>query len=339
MRGNRRARAPAWLPACVGWHLLATLTVKVSFIVPLYNCLPLTQAMVTSLQATVPRGVAYEVILVDDGSTDGTRPWLATLVPPFRVVLNDRNYGYAGANNRGAAVAAGEVLVLLNNDLVLTRSWLEPMLRARERIGARAGAIGNVQRRVDTGEIDHAGVSINLKAKPEHDTDLAPRWWRKVQPLRRTPAVTGACALIDRNLWTKLGGFDEGFLNGGEDVDFCFRARQLGRVNAVAWESVIWHHISASPGRKLRDEQNSRRLALRWRSELEHLAARRWCWDYLFRQWTTAHDALDYGAASQALFYGLHLRRTVPAIATAGMREAMNRELIRWESLLAAAEN
>ena len=60
---------------------------QVSFVIPLFNCLPLTQAMVASLQATVPADVEYEIILVDDSSTDGTRAWLATLGSPCRVEI------------------------------------------------------------------------------------------------------------------------------------------------------------------------------------------------------------------------------------------------------------
>ena len=78
----------------------------------LLNNLALTRACVESLQATLPCGLAHEVILVDDGSTDGTRAWLkslsssnglATLAPSVRVVLNEHNLGYAVANNRAAA--------------------------------------------------------------------------------------------------------------------------------------------------------------------------------------------------------------------------------------------
>ncbi|MCX6955994.1 MAG: glycosyltransferase, partial [Verrucomicrobia bacterium] len=98
---------------------------QVSFIIPLFNNLALTRACVESLQATLPSGLAHEIILVDDGSSDGTRAWLATLAAPFRVVLNERNLGYAAANNRAAAVARGEFLALLNNDLVLLPSWFE----------------------------------------------------------------------------------------------------------------------------------------------------------------------------------------------------------------------
>jgi GT2 family glycosyltransferase len=303
---------------------------QLSLVVPLYNCLPLTRAMVDSLQGTLPAGLPHEIILVDDGSTDGTREWLNTLRAPFRIVLNERNLGYAGANNRGAAVATGDFVALLNNDLVLTKRWLEPMFAAHRRLGARAGVIGNVQRSVDTGAVDHAGVIINLKAKPEHDHSLPPRWVRSILSVRKVAAVTGACALVERKLWVELNGFDEGYLNGGEDVDFCLRVAALGRINAVALQSVIAHHVSSAPGRKVRDEQNSRRLALRWRSELERLAYHRWCWNYLDRNWTTAHPPIEHTDARAALLYALHLRRTPPSIAIKGMRRAMDVEIARW---------
>jgi len=307
---------------------------QVSFVIPLYNCLALTQACVASLRENLPDGLTHEIILVDDGSTDGTRDWLATLRAPFRAVLNDQNLGYAGANNRGAAVATGDFLVLLNNDLVLTRNWLPPMLAAQRRFGSRAGVVGNVQLDARTGAADHSGIFVNLKAKPEHDRSLPPRWTRWLHPVRQVAAVTGACALIERSLWEKLGGFDEGFLNGGEDVDLCLRARAANRINIVALRSTVLHHVSASPGRKIRNEQNSRRLARRWRAELEHLALRRWCWNYLDRQWTTPHAAVDHAEARRAFFYALHLRPTPPLIAVEGMHAAMDREFERWDLML-----
>lgn len=307
---------------------------RVSFIVPLFNCLPLTQAMLASLQATLPRDLPHEIILVDDGSTDNTRAWLNTLAAPFRVLLNDRNLGFAATNNRGAALARGDLLVLLNNDLILTPHWLEPMLAAHRRLGARAGMIGNVQRNARTGAVDHAGMIVNFKAKPAHDPSLPPRWLRALRPLRPTFAVTAACVLVDRPLWQQLSGFDEAFLNGGEDVDFCLRAHAAGRINVVALRSIVRHHISASPGRKQRDEHNSRRLALRWRRELERAALRRWCWHYLERHWTSPHAAFDHADARSALLFALHLRRQPPPHAIAGIHLAMNLELARWDKIL-----
>ena len=137
-----------------------------SFIIPLFNNLALTRACVASLQATLPAGLTHEIILVDDGSTDATRAWLSTLGPPFRVVLNDRNLGYAAANNRAITHARGDVLALLNNDLVFLPSWLEPMLGAHRSLADRAGLIGNLQLNARTGVSITPGSSSVPRANP-----------------------------------------------------------------------------------------------------------------------------------------------------------------------------
>jgi len=308
--------------------------VQVSFIIPLYDCVALTQATIASLQATLPQGLEHEIILVDDGSTDGTRAWLATLREPFRVVLHERNQGYAAANNHGAAIARGDVLALLNNDLVLTPRWLEPMLDLHRRLGPTAGLVGNIQREVATGAIDHAGIFINSKGKPEHARTLP--WWSWIPGTRaQTVAmVTGACVLIDRGLWQRLGGFDEAYINGCEDVDLCLRARQDGRVNAVALRSTVYHHVSSSAGRKARNEQNTFRLTLRWQRELAAYAVRRWCQDFYEGNLFLPRDRHP-GLSLRIWAYGTGLSHTPPPQAVAAVDEAIALELARWQKMFA----
>jgi len=302
--------------------------------VPLFNCLPFTQAMLKSLRESLPEDLDHEIILVDDGSTDGTREWLAGLGGSFRIVLNDGNLGYATANNRGAAVAQGGLLLLLNNDLLLPRGWIEPLLAAHRSLGARAGLVGNVQFEASSHAVDHAGLFINHKGKPEHI-----RWRpclisRLAAPVREVVAVTGACLLVEAGLWKRLGGFDEGYVNGCEDVDLALRARAAGRVNAVALRSAVLHHVSASPGRKRRDEENSRRLALRWRHELARLGQGDWTRHYFATHLPEPRDFPEPRDAWQAVFYLLRLRRTPPSFALPGMQEAMTLEMERWKKLL-----
>lgn len=314
---------------------------QASFLIPLYNCLSLTQAMVASLQATLPRGLAHEIVLVDDGSTDGTRAWLATLREPFRVVLNERNLGYAAANNRGAALARGELLILLNNDLVLLPSWFERLLHAHRALGSRAGLVGNVQLDARTGAVDHAGIVINRTGKPEHDRAPPGFLARLLRPVRIVPAVTGACLMLEADLWRQLGGFDEAFVNGGEDIDLCFRARAADRVNAVALRSVVRHHVSSSVGRKLHDERNSYRLAQRWHREFivaADDATRAWCRDYLQNIALDPRTA-DPVLARHAWLYARHLCRRPPHEAIVDLEAALAREFARWTQMFGPDES
>lgn len=301
---------------------------KVSFIVPLYNCLPLTQAMLVSLRATLPAGLAHEIIFVDDGSTDGTRQWLATLGAPARPLLNEKNLGFAGACNRAAAAAAGEFLFFLNNDLVLQPGWFEPMhaLLARPDIAL----VGNVQHNARTGALDHAGVRFDAKGKPEHDHSRP--LFARLRGWREVPAVTGACFGVRRALWEKWGGFDDGFRNGGEDIDLALRARAAGLRVVVSLRSSVHHHVSASIGRKLRDEQNSRRLAARWQPELARLAAPAWSRRYITTVWDSSpnfEDALGRAALWSALGLG------APASCVLqGVNSALAVEFARWREIL-----
>ena len=309
---------------------------RLSVIVPLFNCLALTRAMLDSLRATLPGDVTHEIILVDDGSTDGTREWLGNSPEiqsaPFRVLLNERNLGFAGANNRAVSLARGEMLALLNNDLILLPGWLEPMLAALERLGDRAGLVGNVQLNARTGAVDHAGLELTPAAKPVHTRRMPAQMMRWLQPVRPAAAATGACLLLRRSLWRELGGFDEGYVNGGEDIDLGYRARATGRVNVVALRSVVRHHVSSSPGRKARDEQNSFRLAQRWEHELSADAWRPWCREFLRSSFGRPRER-EYRLVFSSLAYLAGLRREPPPEAKRGVAEGMARELARWRAM------
>lgn len=308
---------------------------KVSFIIPLYNCLPLTQAMLASLRETLPPGLAHEIIFVDDGSTDGTRAWLKNLPAPCRTILNEKNLGFAGACNRGTATATGEFLFFLNNDLILLPRWLEPMLAAFQRFPA-AGLVGNVQLSAATGAVDHAGIFITHQGKPAHRTDLpvATRWlgW---PAYREVDALTGACFGLRRAAWSQLGGFDEAYLNGSEDIDLALRASAAGLHHYIALGSVVRHHISSSAGRNLRNEQNAYRLVQRWPEKLAALSTRDWC-----RQQVITHadqsGVFDYHRLHAALAYLLVLP-VPPAAVREGVATAMAREIQRWQELLEGA--
>jgi GT2 family glycosyltransferase len=237
---------------------------QVSVIISVYNRLDLTKACLDSLEKTI-RHLDWEAIIVDDGSTDGTREFLATLPAPYRVLLNDTKRNYSANNNRAATVAQGEYLCLLNNDTILTPGWIEPMLKAFG-LFPDAGIVGNVQRNPRTGRYDHMGIVFSRQGRfRSFGKHFLFRPFRGYTPWK---AVTAACCLIKKSVFLQHGGFDEEFINGCEDLDLCLRLGQHGFKHYVANDSVVLHHLRSSPGRAAFDAQNTQKLKQRWKASL-----------------------------------------------------------------------
>ncbi len=235
----------------------------VSIVTALYNRLDLTSKFFASLEANPPHG-PWEIIWVDDGSTDGTREWLRSLGGgQNRVILNESNRGYAYNNNLAARAALGDTLVLLNNDLVLTPNWFEPMARALSK-HSLIGVVGNVQLQPATGLIDHAGIIFNLAGLPEHHLR-----GRRQNTLCSEGAfqrgATAACCMLRRSVFLEAGGFDERYKNGGEDVALCLSLADLGLRHWICYESRVWHHVSSSPGRHTAEDSNLALFLKEWK--------------------------------------------------------------------------
>jgi GT2 family glycosyltransferase len=246
----------------------------VSFIVPLFNHLEQTKAMYESLLMTLPSKLNYEVVFIDDFSLDGTREWLATIdSPKVSYILNDENNGYAKTNNTAVRLSKGELLFFLNNDLVFKDNWIEPMFELIENPYLRAGIVGNVQFRVDNNQIDHAGVVVTGKGKIEHKKSMS----EHSKLYESVFAVTGACFLIKKNNFLDVGGFDESFINGGEDIDLCLSIKKLGMKVYVCTNSQVYHHVSISRDlTSIQNEKNSRLLFSKWRKEIKSELAKNW---------------------------------------------------------------
>lgn len=299
-----------------------------SIITPLFNRLDLTREFVAGLARSLPPGLEWECLLVDDASTDGTHVWLNSLSVPFRVISNERNLGFAASCNSGAHEARGDVLALLNNDLVLPPGWLPPMLSALMR--PRVGLVGNIQLRVSDGAIDHAGIAVDHTGKIAHVRVLP----RRARGLRAVLAATAACCLVRRADFLALGGFDAAFENGGEDIDFALKLRARGLRTVVCMDSVVRHHVSSSRGPiSLRDERNSRRLYRLWHNVILRETALAWARNAVrFRQLCVGPEALRAGLS--CLPAALGLTRRPPPIARQHAAHALLREETRWNKLL-----
>lgn len=232
--------------------------------------------MLESLLGSLAGRDDVEIVLNDDGSTDGTRDWLDTLDDPrLRVLKNSANSGFARTCNLGARAGSGAILVLANNDLVYAQGWLDPMLRIIDDPRLEAGVVGNVQLAVSNGDVDHAGVDVNYRGQLDHIRAIAPSEAGRAHVERF--AVTAACCMLRREVFDAVGGLDERYVNGCEDMDLCFKVAAAGLRHYVALDSVIRHHVSLTRSRSsLQNERNSELLFREWREVLEARTADRW---------------------------------------------------------------
>jgi GT2 family glycosyltransferase len=193
------------------------------------------------------RGVEFETLVVDNGSTDGSAAFVRERFPGVRVVALDDNRGFAGGNNAGAREARGRYLVFLNNDTVVEPGWLAALRGAVDEAAGFALATSRVVYMHDPAIIDSAGDGVlrwGGAFKRFHGT-RAPEAAQSGEVF----GVCGAACLVPRGVFDELGGFDEAFFVSHEDVDLSYRARLLGYRCRYAAAAVVRHHGSATLGR------------------------------------------------------------------------------------------
>lgn len=235
-----------------------------SIIIPIWNKVELTRQCLTAL-ASNTTDVSFEVIIVDNGSTDGTEEFLTELKGDVRIIRNDQNLGFAKACNQGARAARGQYLVFLNNDTIPQPNWLKPLIEEVEE-HQDVGIVGGKLLFAD-GSIQHAGVVfMRSRLSPYHIYQSASGTDSGVNQRREYQAVTAACMLIRRELFEAVEGFDEGFINGFEDVDLCLKVREKGFHVIYQPRSVVYHLESQTPSRKDHDDRNAQLLLERWGS-------------------------------------------------------------------------
>lgn len=235
----------------------------VSIIMPVFNNLQLTRQCVTALQSTIPTDLEYELITVDNASTDGTEAYLDSLEGNLVALRNSTNLGFAKACNQGAGIARGAYLVFLNNDTIPQVGWLEGLVGFL-RNHPDAGVVGCKLLYPDD-TIQHCGASMCYDgAFFRHQYKFIHRNHPLVNSVRELDAVTAACFITPRELFLKLGGFDEQYLNGCEDMDYCTAVRNAGYRIYYNPGSELYHLESQTPRITNKDEENFALYLSKW---------------------------------------------------------------------------
>ena len=238
----------------------------VSIIIPVFNQIKFTSSCLEALFQNTPLERIYEVIIVDNASSDGTREFLKEArkrYPKLKTLTNKENLLFAKACNQGADIAGGDYLVFLNNDTEPLPGWLDPPLERFES-DESIGIIG-IKLLYPDRTVQHCGIQFYRSVNPTyviwplhrylHSSSDDPR----VNVPQDVHAVTGACLFIRNELFRRIGGFEERYGMYFEDTDLCFKARKAGKRVFYEPGSVAIHHEGkSSPSREIIDEFNEK---------------------------------------------------------------------------------
>jgi glycosyltransferase involved in cell wall biosynthesis len=246
----------------------------VSLIIPTRNGVRLLKQCIESIVDRTTY-TPYEIIVIDNGSDDrATLEYLESLkaVGNIRVVRDDRPFNYSALNNMAVAMANGEIVGLINNDIeVISEDWLDEMVSLAIQPGV--GAVGAKLLYPD-GRIQHAGVIAGIGGVAGHAHKLFPRdsygYFSRCAVISSFSAVTAACLVVRKAVYEQVGGLNESDLAVAfNDVDFCLRVRDAGYRNVWTPYAELFHHESATRG----SEDNPEKVA-RFNSEVRFMLAR-----------------------------------------------------------------
>lgn len=214
-------------------------------VIPNWNGVDHLPTCLDSLQSQTAQDI--EVIVADNGSTDGSLELMGRRYPDVRVLPLGENRGFAGACNAGMRASRGDFLVLLNNDTEVDPHWLEQVLAAFKR-HPEAGMVASKMllfHRRDT--LHTAGDFYRVDGLPGNRGV----WERDEGQYDEEEYVFGACggsAAYRRAMLERVGLLDEAFFYSCEDVDLAWRAQLAGWRCVYAPEAVVYHKLSATGG-------------------------------------------------------------------------------------------
>jgi GT2 family glycosyltransferase len=217
---------------------------RVAIIILTWNGLSLTRRCLETLRA-LPAGAPFRIIVVDNGSTDGTLEWLRAQ-PDVELIANAENVGYTRGNNQGLrALRAGEDALLLNNDTeIIQEGWLA-RLQAAAYGDERAGVVGCRQISPD-GLLLHVGTYMPTHTLHGYQVGGDEVDVGQYPGVREVEGVVGSCMYIRHDCLAEVGPLDEQFFSYYEDTDYCLRARKAGWKVLCAGDVTIVHAQNAS---------------------------------------------------------------------------------------------
>ena len=219
----------------------------------------------------------YEILVVDNASTDKSIELLKELSDdlPLKIIENKENESFSRANNKAAEIAEGEYLLLLNNDVEPTYGWLNQMMQTALK-SRDIGAVGaklvypdcskSRHNKNSSFKVQHRGIAFMEEdgfIKPYNMGNRATFETEEKEEEARA-AVTAAALLIEKTKYFEVGGLDEGYVYGYEDVDLCLKLLKKGYKNIYSPKTLLFHYEFGTQEKSKNKEVMERRLKNKW---------------------------------------------------------------------------
>ena len=193
-------------------------------------------------------GDDVEVIVADNGSDDDSVDWLRANYPELRLIIFDKNHGFAEGYNRAVAEVDNPYVLLLNSDVEVGSGWWQPLLEFMESTPDAGAVMPKIHSYSSRDSFEHAGAAggmLDSLGYPYCRGRILDRVEKDMGQYDGPPArvawATGAAMLVRRDAYLKAGGLDAAFFAHMEEIDLCLRMLRLGYNSYVVTDSVVYH--------------------------------------------------------------------------------------------------
>lgn len=189
----------------------------------------------------------YEVIVADNGSNDGSVEYLKSHFPQIKLILFDKNYGFTGGYNKALKNIDSEYFILLNSDVEIKSSWIEPMVDLADSDKTIAAIMPKILSQQEPQMFEYAGACGGFIDKYGFPFCRGRIMQNREQDMGQYDSITeifwasGAAMFVRADLYKKYGGLDDSFFAHMEEIDLCWRLKNLGYKIAVQPQSTVYH--------------------------------------------------------------------------------------------------
>lgn len=222
-----------------------TSTPKVAIVILNWNGLKYLREFLPSVMASTWPNL--DIVVGDNGSTDGSVNFLQESFPSVQIIQNDKNYGFTGGYNRVLENVDADYFILLNSDVEVPAGWIEPVIELMESDPLIAAAAPKIRAFAQKDHFEHAGAAGGFIDKYGYPFCRGRMFYEIEQDKDQYQLsdevfwATGAAMFVKKQYWVVAGGFDERFFAHMEEIDLCWRLKNMGYKVMYCAQSEVYH--------------------------------------------------------------------------------------------------